>query len=292
MQVSFNRSGVKRKELVQAIARITGEKAVYMKVPTCNYKVGDYTITKEGTVISEDSMSLQRLVHRLIEDGFKPVDGYKAVMNRENNENEMDTTETEDAEAKTPEVENDEHIEDTESGDNKNDERTEDAESSDTKEVKPDDKLDEAETESEAQTDNLDLTVEIPLDKVAVGNVTKLLDAKGNLIKLALGIDSLPIEIKEDRVAFPWFTEVEPEEAMAYTKFISALCKMAKEAKRVTAVEKEIVNPKYEFRCFLLRLGFIGDDYKADRKVLLKNLSGSSAWKSGQKGGSNDELSE
>ena len=38
---------------------------------------------------------------------------------------------------------------------------------------------------------------------------------------------------------------------------------------------------KYAFRCFLLRLGFIGNEYKAERKILLKNLSGNSSWKNG-----------
>ena len=32
-----------------------------------------------------------------------------------------------------------------------------------------------------------------------------------------------------------------------------------------------------------MRLGFIGEDYKAERKILLRNLSGSSAFKSGAK---------
>jgi hypothetical protein len=41
------------------------------------------------------------------------------------------------------------------------------------------------------------------------------------------------------------------------------------------------LDEKYAFRCFLLRLGFIGDEYKKSRKILLKNLSGSSAFKSG-----------
>jgi hypothetical protein len=44
-----------------------------------------------------------------------------------------------------------------------------------------------------------------------------------------------------------------------------------------------VENEKYTFRCFLLRLGFIGEEYKETRKVLLKNLSGSSAFKSGAK---------
>ena len=138
---------------------------------------------------------------------------------------------------------------------------------------------------TESEPEAIGLTVEIPFDKVNVGNLTKLLDAKGDLIKKALGTPDIRIEMKEDRVAFPWFTEVEPDAAMAYTKFIAALCRMSKEAKRVTATQKEVENEKYAFRCFLLRLGFIGTEYKKDRKILLKNLSGSAAFRDGKKGG-------
>lgn len=42
-----------------------------------------------------------------------------------------------------------------------------------------------------------------------------------------------------------------------------------------------LLDEKYAFRCFLLRLGFIGNEYKAERKILLKNLSGNSSWKNG-----------
>lgn len=138
------------------------------------------------------------------------------------------------------------------------------------------------ESETEPQEETVGLTVEIPLDKVAVGNLTKLLDAKGSLIKKALGVSKLPIEIQEDRVAFPWFPELPDADAVkAYTHFISALCEMSKNAKRVTVTEKAVDNEKYAFRCFLLRLGFIGNEYKVERKILLKNLSGSSAFKNG-----------
>ena len=136
---------------------------------------------------------------------------------------------------------------------------------------------------TESEPEAISLTVEIPFDKVNVGNLMKLLDAKGDLIKKALGISDIRIEMKEDRVAFPWFTEVEPESAMAYTNFIAALCRMSKEAKRVTATAKEVENEKYAFRCFLLRLGFIGAEYKKDRKILLQNLSGSAAFRDGKK---------
>ena len=134
------------------------------------------------------------------------------------------------------------------------------------------------------------LTISMPLDKVAVGNLTRLLDAKGSLIRKALGVTDIRIEISEDKVSFPWFETIpSPEELDAYTKFIAALCEMSVKAKRVTAKEKEVDNDKYAFRCFLLRLGFIGAEFKAERKILLQNLTGSAAFKSGAKKGGDAE---
>ena len=136
------------------------------------------------------------------------------------------------------------------------------------------------------QCESINLTITLPLESVAVGNLTKLLDAKGSLIKKALGVDELGFEINEESktICFPWFGEVSIDEAMAYTHFVNALCKMTKDAKRVTAKEKNVDNEKYAFRCFLLRLGFIGTEYKAERKILLRNLNGSSAFKAGRDG--------
>ena len=88
------------------------------------------------------------------------------------------------------------------------------------------------------------------------------------------------------------FFETDSGSAAAYTHFISALCDMARSQKRVTAKEKPADNEKYAFRCFLLRLGFIGTEYKEERKILLKNLSGSSAFKNGgRKEAGSDEIS-
>lgn len=141
---------------------------------------------------------------------------------------------------------------------------------------------DAEETETEGA---MELTVTIPFTKVNVGNLTSLLEAKGSLIKDALGITDLRFEMNEDSVSFPWFSKVKSEEAMTYTKFITAICEMTMKQKRITAKPKENENEKYAFRCFLLRLGFIGDEYKADRKLLLSKLNGSSAFKSGAKKG-------
>ena len=137
-------------------------------------------------------------------------------------------------------------------------------------------------TAEEADNNGTGLTISVPLDKAAVGNLTNLLTAKESLIKKALGIDDLGIEVTEDVISFPWFSEMpEPDAVKAYTHFIAALCKMSKDLKRASATEKDVDNEKYAFRCFLLRLGFIGNEYKAERKILLKNLSGNSSWKNG-----------
>lgn len=110
------------------------------------------------------------------------------------------------------------------------------------------------------------------------------MDCKASLIRKALGADRLDIKTDEDKVSFPWWdTLPEPEETQAFTAFIAALSKMAKESKRVTATEKDVESEKYAFRGFLLRLGFIGADSKVIRKTLLKNLSGSAAFPNKEK---------
>ena len=143
----------------------------------------------------------------------------------------------------------------------------------------------EAERPTDTEIDGL--TIEMPKESftdAAIANLERLVMSKAALIKKALGAETLPIEVTDDKIRFPWF-HLQGDAALvrAYTKFIEALCNMAKEQKRVTAKEKPVDNEKYAFRCFLLRLGFIGDDYKADRKILLRKLSGNGSFKSGSR---------
>lgn len=138
------------------------------------------------------------------------------------------------------------------------------------------------ESENGPQEANVGLTVELPRESFtdsALENLQKLVDSKAALMKKALAVDALPIEITGERVSFPWFSEADGESTKAYTHFITALCDMARNQKRITATEKAVDNEKYAFRCFLLRLGFIGAEYKTERKILLKNLTGNSAFK-------------
>ena len=142
-----------------------------------------------------------------------------------------------------------------------------------------------------ADSEDIGLTVSMPrsnFTEKALENLKAIIEAKGKLIRHALDVEDLPIEVSEDQVSFPWFEEMpSPEEVQAYTHFISALCEMARNQKRITVKEKETPNEKYAFRCFLLRLGFIGKEYKEERKILLRNLTGSSAFKGGAKNDDN-----
>lgn len=131
------------------------------------------------------------------------------------------------------------------------------------------------------------ISIQLPASEFTestLANLQAIIDAKGNLIKKALKAEALPINRLGDRIDFPWFRPyADPQEVQAYMHFVTALCEMAKTQKRITAKEKEVDNEKYAFRCFLLRLGFIGEQFKAERKILLRNLTGSSAFKSGAK---------
>lgn len=126
------------------------------------------------------------------------------------------------------------------------------------------------------------LTVEMPLelvDESTLDRLRKIVENKGELFKTAFKTDNLEIVAEEDKICFPWFTIENDGDADAYCTFISMLCEFAKNQKRINNKPDTSDNPKYTMRCYLLRLGMIGAEYKAVRKVLLRNLSGSSAFR-------------
>lgn len=136
------------------------------------------------------------------------------------------------------------------------------------------------------------LTVEMPLElvnKPTLERLRRIVENKGELFKAAFKTDSLEINLTEKTVKFPWFTIEQDSDADAYCTFISMLCEFAKNQSRINNKPETTDNPKYTMRCYLLRLGMIGTEYKAVRKVLLRNLSGSSAFR---KAGKENEVSE
>ena len=65
----------------------------------------------------------------------------------------------------------------------------------------------------------------------------------------------------------------------SYIQLCLALSQMAKEVKFASAKPQQHENPKYAMRTWLLRMGFIGDEFKTAREVLTKKLSGDAAFR-------------
>ena len=259
MEKRYNVTGERRKEMVKVISGIVGMKAVYMRMPTCAYAISNFTVSREGT-LAWDERSSEELVEKVLA-GLAQA-GFTAEP-EETTEEQAETQETAEPE----------------------DSAEADAEGT----AEPE--------EAAGPQEGIGLTVSLPRESftdAALENLRKLVDAKAALIKKALAVESLPVEADEEKVSFPWFADGQDgDAAKAYTHFITALCDMARKQKRVTAKERPADNEKYAFRCFLLRLGFIGEEYKGERKVLLKNLSGNGSFKSGaRKGAADDGVSE
>ncbi len=260
MQIKYDLTGKKRKDMVQVISKAADYDAGYLGAPSFAYEIGDFTVTKDGTLEFSDrtdSEIVENVIETLREAGFE-------AENTAENEPAAAETETEETAA-----------EDEPAADG--------TETSETAEQKPTATIDKTEIETTAtEDDTYELEISISrstLTDAQLDNLKKLVASKEGLIKTALGTDSIPIEVTEDKITFPWFPETDRKSVMAYNLFITKMCEMAKTQKRVTAKAKTVDNEKYAFRCFLLRLGFIGEEYKAARKILLKNLNGSSAFK-------------
>ena len=167
-------------------------------------------------------------------------------------------------------------------------EETLEAEETPPEEAPPDEAEAPPEPEEEPPSDSEQtdrVVIQMPLTGFPpekIDNLRRLVASKERLIKKAIGIEALPIIEDSETLDFPWVPMgAQSDEIMAYAQLVSKLCDMAKTQQRVLATEQPVENEKYAFRCFLLRLGFIGEEYAAARKILLRNLEGNGSHKSG-----------
>ena len=253
MEVRYNVSGERRKELIIAMADLLEAKPRYNGAPSFSYTVGDYLVDKQGMVSFSDftdSEEVEKLLESLAERGFE----CEAAFLEEGGSVEQETAQAED-----------------------------DARGTDVIQAL-------VTQEPSVSPDGYTLTIEIPLtgftpDKLE--NLVRLVNAKAPLIRQALGVNDLPIQVSDDRIAFPWFPAADPkasdysDQMAAYRTFIALLCQTALNKSRVTAKERETDNPKFAMRVWLISLGMVGAEYKTARKVLLRNLSGNGAFRSG-----------
>ena len=267
MKVNYNIQKEERKAMVGIVGKVLETKPTYCGAPSFSYKVGAFEITKDGILCFDDAAdeaTVTRVRTALREAGFTSEDG----------ENEAFCGDTGANEPSRPEAAVEEPSE-----------------------VDPaEDKLTPTETPAEvtameeavvAATDEDNLSISLPrslFTETALKNLDALLRSKGRLIRHAFDIKEATYTLIDDRITFAWLHgTITDETAKAYAEFISKLCEMSRTQKRVTAKEKIVANEKYAFRCFLLRLGMIGSAYKESRKILLQNLIGSSAFKSGHR---------
>ena len=286
MKVNYNIQKEERKAMVGIIGKVLGEKPVYCGAPTFSYKIGAFEITKDGSLCFDDATDeamVARVRTALREAGFTSEDGENEASCADTGaddpiqtgasveeptavdaaEIESSRTETAPDEPTIVETEADEQIQ-----------------METPKEASP-----AEETETEPDEDSLSISLSRSLfTETALQNLDALLLSKGRLIRHAFDIREATYTLTDDRITFAWLHgTITDETAKAYAEFISKLCLMARTQKRVTAKEKIVDNEKYAFRCFLLRLGMIGSAYKESRKILLQNLIGSSAFKSGHR---------
>ena len=257
MKVNYNIQKEERKAMVGIVGEALGIKPAYCGAPSFSYKVGAFEITKDGILCFDDATdeaTVARVRTALREEGFMSKGGEDETSCAATGADAPSRTEAADDEPTPTEtvVEEPAPME-----------------------------------EMTAEPDEDSLSISLPrslFTETALQNLDALLRSKGRLIRHAFDIKEATYTLTDDRITFAWLHgAITDETAKAYAELISKLCLMARTQKRVTAKEKIVDNEKYAFRCFLLRLGMIGNAYKESRKILLQNLTGSSAFKSGHR---------
>ena len=243
-----------RREMVQAISERLGSPAVYLRTPTCAYRIGGLTVERDGSIISDDDALLEALRPMLIERGWL-TDAEASVTNTEPTEQDSEITQMELSfpveDWTVPQLKNflhtlysNQHI--------LRRMMQSDALYIDRQMME---RLDEAQTPADLEA------------RLADGLATGLL--KG--CRIQDGRFTLEA-IQDDRDPARW---------QVYATLLCAILEHAKAAKRVfLRADADPVNEKYRANSFLMRLGFGGPEHKPLRRVLLGHLNGYAAFRS------------
>jgi hypothetical protein len=295
MEFKYNVTGQERKALVEAISEILDTPTHYNGAPTFSYSIGEYHIDKEGTVTGEWNLRLMVALENkgfeyelsktfhlitprgtlLIQEQFltaedAQAEGYKIYFSLERRDIYIKPSGTSEHGKYFAVVGEPFGQEDPDGYDG---------------EAIPDGaEVTDISTDKDGGIDTI--TIEYPLKDFTpetLDNLVKMVESKEFLIKTALNTDSLPIQVLEDRVAFPWFKYTDNTNLNAYMQFISLLCQTAQEKKRVIAKAQETFeNPRFAMRVWLIGLGMVGAEFATARKILTKPLDGNGAWRYGK----------
>jgi hypothetical protein len=318
MKLSYNVTGAERKTLVGAISSELNLPTRYLGMPTAAYMIGEYTIDKTGVVTGPDNRDLVADLQGLhsfipvteaydtpvLEIGDLPAFEDLVLTEEEelglgqqrrdpSGEDGMQASDVPESESRIYQVE----LSDPDCPDRMEVFRADDDEDAirEAYEYVVGDvvvlELNELDEDYnflrsvDLTLDTARLVIEMPLDGFTpekLDNLARLVSAKASLLKAALGVDDLRIQQTGDTLRFPWFSDgLDADTVKAYATLVGMICAAAKGKQRVTAREKDPANKKYAMRCWLLSLGFIGEEYKTSRKILLSKLDGSSSFKNG-----------
>ena len=251
-----------RKELVKRLERLTGERAIYTRMPECAFIIGSFKVERYGTLVimeEEQDGDAQEVINTLLEEGM-----IRSVPDEEPAEAEDETAE--DCEETAEEQEALETIsislplEGHTAGSIRNLAAM---------------LVSRGNLISKATGGQFSCTAEL---MEAINPATDIPTIKHILDENSGALEGLVIE--EDRITFEGFPLTDdPKKTKAFMQLASLMGRMAKEQKHTLARPVAAENEKYSFRIWLISLGMKGDEYAQTRKILLAPLSGNAAFK-------------
>ena len=248
-----------RREMVQAIAERLGSPAVYLRTPTCAYRIGSLTVERDGSIASDDGALLETLRPMLMERGWL-------------------TDAAADSEAEAPAA--------------KTEPAEQDSEITQTELSFP------VEDWTVPQLRNLLYTLysnqhilrrmtqsdALYIDRQLVERLDEAQTLADWEARLADGLAAETLKgcrIRDGKFTFEaTFDDRDPTRWQVYGTLLCAMLRHAKVAKRVfLKADADSENEKYRANSLLTRLGFGGPEHKELRRVLMGHLSGYAAFR-------------
>ena len=286
MKKNYNVTGPARKEMAKVVGQAVGITPVYMKMPTCAYKVEGILINRSGELLwdeNTDEATIQKVMEALASAGY-----------------------TAEAEAENPATEEAQPVAE--------------AETEEQQEVAEEAAQEATEGVTAAEQEPVELTVSVPASRHtgnSLRNLINLIYTRAGLINKALGtsfaaeqglVDALGeneglrtaedfrkalaayedehgpalsgITFTPEEISFSSLPETtDPDRLKAFTELVAMMTKQALDQKRIQAKAVNEENEKYALRIWLTRLGMNGAEFKTTRKILMENLSGHSAFR-------------
>lgn len=295
MRIHYNVTGAERKRLVNAIVDTIGAKANYKGMPSAAYEIDYFTVTKDGTLEFSDCSDTEEVEMVILALEAAGFDGVGEAV--EEPEEAQETPTEADTEAQN---EAEPQEEETPEGGEKASETA------------------DAEAHGAHDAVELTVTLPMTRHTgMTIRNLTNLIYTRAGLLNKALGtafrmdeglvkalqddacvltLDRLfetveayenrygkaanGIIIEPDKLTFSTLPETDdPAVLRTFTTLCAMMNKQALSQQRIQAKEITEENEKYAMRIWLLRLGMNGPEYKEERRILMRSLSGHCAFR-------------